>query len=166
MKHDEGILDFLEKHRLAVYETLEWNQKGYVMKDGDITHLGLYGFHLNEIPDIIFNLKAIRFLSLIYNNISGVPGSIGKLTELEELYIGGNSIELLPDEIGSLKKLRYLYIMEDNLTRLNDTLAGLKNPDEFVVSSKRLKLATEEIRGLGVRARTLMINDKKITFDE
>ena len=73
------------------------------------------------IPACIFELKALKDLSLSYGNISEISSDIKKLSNLETLYLSGNKLSSLPEEIKSLKNLKNLYLGENNFSKDQET---------------------------------------------
>ncbi len=69
------------------------------------------------IPACIFELKALKSLSLSYGKINEISSDIKELSNLEELYLSGNKLSSLPEEIKSLKKLKNLYLGENNFSK-------------------------------------------------
>lgn len=62
------------------------------------------------LPENIWNLTGLTYLSLYTNNIYGtIPESIANLTNLEELYLNANELTgSIPNNIGNLKSLTHL----------------------------------------------------------
>ncbi|CAL5359473.1 unnamed protein product [Camellia sinensis] len=72
--------------------------------------LDLSGTPLETIPDEVFKLIHLRYLSLRHTKVKMVPKLIGKLENLETLDLQGTYVTKLPDEILRLEKLRNLLL--------------------------------------------------------
>lgn len=66
------------------------------------------GRGISDLPESLYNLRALKSLHLQRNEITQLSESLGKLCNLEELKLGGNHLRSLPASIGKLKKLRIL----------------------------------------------------------
>ncbi|KAH7689121.1 P-loop containing nucleoside triphosphate hydrolase protein [Dioscorea alata] len=84
--------------------------------------LYLDGVLIEEVPDEVFNLFNLHYLSLRKTKVKELPNSIIKLRNLQTLDLGRTNIEKLPRGITKLKKLRNLVI-----DRFNPTLKTFNN---------------------------------------
>lgn len=65
---------------------------------------------IEEVPDEVFNLFNLHYLSLRKTKVKELPNSIIKLRNLQTLDLAQTNIEKLPRGITELKKLRNLVI--------------------------------------------------------
>lgn len=78
--------------------------------------------NINKIPETIYSLTNLKFLSLSGNNIDHIPISICKLQKLETIFLHYNKFKKYPFIMCDLQNLRCVYIRLGN----ND-LIYLKN---------------------------------------
>ncbi|THG08777.1 disease resistance protein RPM1-like [Camellia sinensis] len=72
--------------------------------------LDLQGAPLESLPNEIFELYLLRYLSLRKTRVKKIPSSIGRLVNLETLDLKHASVTELPVEILKLQKLRHLLV--------------------------------------------------------
>ncbi|ORX77338.1 L domain-like protein [Anaeromyces robustus] len=78
-------------------------------ENGDIYHLKIKNNDFSEaIPDDIFDLTSLEYLSLESNQISFISGKITNLENLNELNLINNQLRFLPYNIGSISNLKIL----------------------------------------------------------
>jgi hypothetical protein len=99
---------------------------------------------LEELPDALVELNALRNLDVSENKLSSLPSGMGelalttlyaadnklaslpeslvKMTSLVELDVGGNQLTELPQAIGSLPSLTFLVVSENQLTELPESV--------------------------------------------
>ena len=90
---------------------------------------------LTGLPESIGNLTNLIGLHLDFNNISSLPSSMSNLTNLVHLSIGRNALNGhgLPSWVGNLTNLRYLWIKKN---RLGGEVPDLSNlTDLRIISS-------------------------------
>ena len=78
--------------------------------------LVLDGNKLTELPAEIVDLRELRGLMMVNNQLLGLPTSIQRLTKLEVLFLNGNKLTELPAEISDLRKLLILRVFDNPLT--------------------------------------------------
>ena len=86
----------------------------------DISHNGL-----NEVPDWVKHMTALRELDVSYNRLSVLPWGIGNLTRLTELNVCRTGLRTFPPTIKHLTQLQGLFVFDTALTSLPDTLGDL-----------------------------------------
>ena len=74
------------------------------------------GNNLTELPAEIGDLEGLWGLSVINNQLGGLPTSIQKLNRLLGLYLDGNNLTELPAGIGDLREMRELGVSGNPLT--------------------------------------------------
>ena len=99
---------------------------------------------LEELPDALVSLIALRDLDVSENKLSSLPSGMGelclttlsaadnelaslpeslvKMTSLVELDVGGNQLTELPQAIGSLPSLNLLVVSDNQLTELPESV--------------------------------------------
>ncbi|KAJ9691207.1 hypothetical protein PVL29_013399 [Vitis rotundifolia] len=73
---------------------------------------------VGEIPQLLFNISSLRFLSLVANNLEGeIPSNLSHCRELRVLSLSFNQFTGgIPQAIGSLSNLEGLYLDHNKLT--------------------------------------------------
>ena len=109
-----------------------------------------WGSGVTELPESLFQLRALRELHLQRNGISQLSESVGQLENLEELKLGGNYLlRALPASIGKLKKLRVLTLWWCDLVALPAEIGELTELVGLDISdSKSLTTLPPEITKL------------------
>ena len=72
-------------------------------------------------------LPHIQTLYLSDNALTGLPASIGGLSQLVYLNLDRNRLTALPEEIGELGSLRWLRLNDNQLTAVPDSIGKLQN---------------------------------------
>ena len=101
----------------------------------NIKLLSLVGNDLSSLPKSIGLLTKLTYLSLVGNKLSSLPESIKKLTKLRNLYLDNNKLRTVPESIKKLTKLTKLSLFNNPLD--NNTLSFLRNMEDSMVSSNR-----------------------------
>jgi hypothetical protein len=73
---------------------------------------------LDDVPTEIFQLRALRELSLVHNRLRSIPPAIGNLCELRRLWLYSNELTSVAAEIGKLKKLEHLDLSDNRLREI------------------------------------------------
>jgi CCR4-NOT transcription complex subunit 6 len=73
----------------------------------------------------VFAYAFLVTLYLNHNQLSAVPGVIGRLRHLELLDLSGNQLSSVPPELGMLTRLKELYLFDNNLPRIPHELGTL-----------------------------------------
>ena len=104
-----------------------------------------------ELPENLFQLRALKSLHLQRNNITQLSENLGQLCNLEELKLGGNSFRTLPAAIGKLTKLRILTLWwNDEFVALPPQIGELIELEGLDISAcPRLIELPREITKLG-----------------
>ena len=98
-----------------------------MVKLTNLKYLSLVFHDLTALPDWIGSISSLEVLYLESNRLTHLPDSIGNLTNLRELYISENFISILPDSIGNLTNLEYLQLHTNDLEAIPETIARLTN---------------------------------------
>jgi len=93
-----------------------------------------------SVPQQIFDLKKMKYLKFIRNNLAGpIPSEIGQLTNLETLSLFNNNLTgNIPAEIWELPKLTNLALSFNQLTgELSGAVNQLKNLNGLVLNNNQ-----------------------------
>nr|GMC83026.1 disease resistance protein RPM1-like [Ipomoea batatas] len=118
-KFDDHILEYtsskLHLRSLQFFEPLSSSalsslSKMFTAKYIPLKVLDLRGAELEEIPEEVFNLFQLKYLSLRRTKLRSVSKSIGRLQNLETLDLKHTDVIELPAELLKLCKLRHLLV--------------------------------------------------------
>ncbi|KAL3497928.1 hypothetical protein ACH5RR_040660 [Cinchona calisaya] len=93
--------------------------------------LDLEGAELKSIPEEVFKLFHLKYLSLAHTKVEIIPQSIGKLQNLEFLNLLDTHVVELPVGILRLRKLRELLVYHHGDCSNNYVVRGFKAPREI-----------------------------------
>ena len=83
-------LEQLSRNEIGIVTSIENETVGVMVDGDDVVGLRLSGCYLTELPGSIDNLRSLRELNLIYNELTALPDSMGALHSLVELDLEGN----------------------------------------------------------------------------
>lgn len=90
----------LEQVELA---ELRWEGRHYGLNYlGEVVGIDLNRLGLTELPDALFELSNLEFLSLSDNQLNALPPKIGDLVNLENFFVFNNNLTTLPHQILTL----------------------------------------------------------------
>ncbi len=123
-------------------------------------------YELSQITDTNINFDVggydVYELSFAGSRLKKIPELIGNLKELRYLTISCPQLEELPDSIGNLKKLIKLSITsEHNLTKIPEILCNLTLLEELTLEKNKLKSLPDAIGGL-ISLKNLILNDNEL----
>nr|GME05163.1 disease resistance protein RPM1-like [Ipomoea batatas] len=127
-KFDDHILEYtsskLHLRSLQFFEPLSSSalsslSKMFTAKYIPLKVLDLRGAELEEIPEEVFNLFQLKYLSLRRTKLRSVSKSIGRLQNLETLDLKHTDVIELPAELLKLCKLRHLLVYRYQDTWIN-----------------------------------------------
>jgi hypothetical protein len=129
------VLEELEKELNIKFEFVESAQpltdpiceqgNYYYAKNYSIVGLRIYYACFERVPDIIGELKALKYLNLSDNDAKFIPESIGSLRDLEFLDLSDNKFEQLPEQFKNLTSLRIFHIVDNNLKEMPLMIKGI-----------------------------------------
>ena len=95
----------------------------------------------NDIAELPCGLVLERLtkLSLIGNQLTCLPASVGQLTAMTELYLNENHLVSLPDAITNIKQLSILNIVGNHITRLPANIGELQQLKQLYADENDLK---------------------------
>uniref|UniRef100_A0A2N9GRE3 Uncharacterized protein n=1 Tax=Fagus sylvatica TaxID=28930 RepID=A0A2N9GRE3_FAGSY len=107
-KTDRELKSFMRMSNLRSFLVFNKSLKTLPSRNKMLRVLDLEDAPINELPDELFNLFNLRYLSFRGTLIKELPNSIGRLLNLQTLDIKNTQIKVLPHGIGKLKNLRHL----------------------------------------------------------
>ena len=107
-KTDGELKSFMRMSNLRSFLVFNKSLKTLPSRNKMLRVLDLEDAPINELPDELFNLFNLRYLSFRGTLIKELPNSIGRLLNLQTLDIKNTQIKVLPHGIGKLKNLRHL----------------------------------------------------------
>jgi Leucine-rich repeat (LRR) protein len=110
--------------------------------------LALYSNNLTTLPGYIGKLKTLNILRVDDNYLKELPESIGNLTSLKSLWIQYNKLKTLPEPIGNLHSLEVLKCQRNNISKLPDSLGNLKSLKQLWLRSNHLRTLPKSIGNL------------------
>lgn len=99
---------------------------------GNLSSLRWLDLHSNKlvsVPESIGNLRGLTHLNLSNNclTFSGLPSTLGSLTNLKSLNLGMNQLDDLPPTLVALENLQELGLFDNLFKKLPQFLQGLRN---------------------------------------
>lgn len=95
---------------------------------------------LDELPDALFTLAALRVLDARRNRLLRLPETLGECRALQKLFLSHNRLAKLPASVdyARLDALRSLALRENHLTKLPRAFSGLPRLQTLDVAHNRL----------------------------
>ncbi|MBD3227788.1 MAG: hypothetical protein GF329_06335 [Candidatus Lokiarchaeota archaeon] len=163
MKSDREIIAELEEitgRKLQVVgkdiSLVNYNKPGVHYEDDRVIKLSLYNYGLKSLPEIVTELRSLRRLYVVQNNLTALPEAIGNLEFLRHLWLTYNKLEKLPYSIGDLRSLEYLNLGRNNLKTLPISIGNLKSLKILLISSNNIEtlpvsfLNLESLRSINI----------------
>jgi len=104
-----------------------------------LKYLTLNSNKITELPKGLSNLKNLKQLSLSFNKIKELPNELFDLTDLQSLNLYGNNIKNIPSAIQNLSKLERLYLSKNNIGKLPNEIFNLNNLKLLEIDNNPLK---------------------------
>ena len=118
----------------------------------------------NAINQLSTNLPLriphLTHLNLSYNNLTGIPPTIGLLVHLEEFLLRGNKISQLPDEIILIRNLQILDVSHNVLKALPKDIGKLPNLTRLNVSNNFLSVIPSSL-GYSPKLKVLLASNNE-----
>jgi len=107
--------------------------------------LYLWDNELRDLPESIGQLPQLKEINLSRNKIVEVPECVRNLTLLESLYFTRNRIEKLPEYIGLLQNLKTLNLSRNCLAKLPESLGSMRSLIKLDLSNNKLEELPESL---------------------
>lgn len=113
--------------------------------------------------DDLLQLKSLKSLILLRNQINSLPASLDCLKKLEVLELANNKLKTLPPSFGNLEEIVKLNLECNELTYLPETLQGMSKCETLLLSSNQLQFLPESIARMP-SLHTLSVNDNQLRY--
>jgi len=111
-------IDGVEPDNLYYYDKL---------KKANIVALRIYKPDMKRIPEIITDLKELKYLTLSHNDSEHLPKFIGDLKKLKCLDLACNNLETIPESFKYLDSLKELDLWANNFKEVPEVLMVIKS---------------------------------------
>ena len=157
------LADILINYFTLIYLKKTYWRLKYTIDSCKIVELDFIFKGLTKLPLAIKHLKALKKLTLRYNQITEIPEWINSLNSLEYLNLNVNNINKLPDNIGLLSKLKELLLWKNELQVLPTSICSLKLLEHLNLRLNQLALLPNDFGNL-INLKTLNLHDNKLTY--
>lgn len=114
----------------------------------NLTQLNIEGNQISTLPDELFHLPSLSYLTANNNNISQLPDSIGDCTLLNTLWIGNNPLSTLPSSMQNLNSLIYLELSSAEFTEIPSFLFNMTSIQHLKMQYNPLETVPAEIANM------------------
>ncbi len=157
--------------------------QSFLLEEGIVKELNLARCYIEELPEIIKNLKNLVILRIssdqlkslpdwigelksvkklrIFVNLEKLPESFGNLKSLEELRISSNQLRMLPESFGKLTSLKKLNLSNNKLIKLPESFGNLKRLENLNLFDNELETLPESFGNL-LSLKRLDLRDNKL----
>ncbi|XP_039593403.1 leucine-rich repeat-containing protein 69 isoform X2 [Polypterus senegalus] len=112
-----------------------------------LTELNIGNNILEEVPEVLKELKALKKLHLFGNRIQEIPPSLYEnLTNLAMLNLNNNMIQVIAPEIERLSNLEFLGLRNNKIENIPVELCSLSKLSELHLTSNKLTTIPRELR--------------------
>lgn len=117
---------------------------------------------LDKLPEVLFQLTALRALIANANALTGLSGPLEQLTGLETLVLCENKLAVLPAAVGQLVSLKQLDVSKNNLSELPDSICQLRALQNLDLKGNRLAVLPHDIGQLA-DLQELYVNGNRLS---
>ena len=176
-----ALLSLEELSKCRVYSSLDSALK----QPDSVFCLSLEGQGLKAVPEEIFALRNLQYLSLANNQIAAIqpgvrnfenlqyllvndnqltalPDEVTLLTNLVSMNADNNRIQQLPQDLSKLGQLVYFDAKHNNLSSLPNSLGRLANLKELTLSHNKIAILPESIGELA-KLETLSLDSNSLS---
>ena len=100
---------------------------------------------IKVIPETVYCLPRLQYLSLSRNQIRYISPSISKLTELVDLDLDHNQLTAVPDSIGELKQLQRLMLQGNRLTTIQPEILAIPSLERINLRNNLLPFSQVQL---------------------
>ena len=93
---------------------------------------------LKIIPNCVFSMTNLDFLSLENNHISQIQSGISNLTKLKDLYLWSNKLSSLPNDFGLLTNLQILDLSDNYFKSIPNQITNLTKLEELYLHDNNI----------------------------
>ncbi|MDM8544702.1 leucine-rich repeat domain-containing protein [Desulfococcaceae bacterium HSG9] len=117
---------------------------------------------MTGLPESLGQLTQLQSLNLSKNQLTGLPESLGQLTQLQLLNLSENQLTELPESLGQLTQLQLLNLSENQLTELPESLGQLTQLQSLNLSGNKLTALPESLGQL-TQLQSLYLSGNQLT---
>ena len=123
-------------------------------------NLSLAGYHLQQLPPEICDLRNLATLNLSFNNLTSLPKNIDNLTNLKTLILSRNNFIKLPTNLSALTSLNNLDVSHNNIKSVPNTIGHLVRIPGATKNLQYSRPAAKKIRSPNVNGDIKIIQNK------
>ena len=117
---------------------------------------------LKELPDTLWGLTNLTYLSLSHNQLTQLPPDFAQLSNLTKLYLGDNQLTQLPPDLAQLSNLTTLNLIGNQLTQLPPKITALTKLSTLYLSGNQLTQLPPEVAQL-TKLSTLYLSGNQLS---
>ena len=102
-------------------------------KKPNIIGLRIFKEDVKKVPEIVADLKELKYLVMSDNYSEYLPESIGKLKKLEFLDLSVNKFKELPESYNRLNSLKFLDLYKNNFKEIPKILKNIKSLERLLL---------------------------------
>ncbi len=147
----EILEELVEKYNLPILSNPALYRVEFDFRTGTISKLRLFSnsqIKSSGLPSCLRELKGIKELDLMSDNLSTLPKWLKELTTLRNLKIGKNPLKSLPVWFSEMVSLEDLHLIYTDLEALPDNFGDLCNLKDLCLNYNNLKGLPESFRKL------------------
>jgi Leucine-rich repeat (LRR) protein len=143
------------------------NLEDFIKNFTHLTKLKIYCENLEDLTEDFGKLTKLNLLE-IKGRLTGLPETIGNLTNLQTLILSDNCIKLLPETIGNLTNLKKLEVANNQLIKLPESIKNLTNLSQLSLRSnlfQELPICIDKIAQVFINDATWDIRNLSINCE-
>ena len=152
--------------RLQEVRRIGLDTQGFVIEDGRVVGLGLYGLKLASFPDEIRRFSLLQDLCLSNNQLEILPAYVTEFVHLRKLNLSSNRLASLPAEIGDMESLRVLNVARNQLKTLPGRIQNSHDLNRLYLHENCLASLPEGFSRLGSLTELYLQNNQLVCLPD